>query len=103
MIYSIYEDSTAARCLGIIERNAAKFMRIGGGSLSGSNRKPASAAIPVSADAKARILELAGGGVLCVTAIARRVGVSQSAAFKIVERAGMRTPDGRRRQTVVLH
>lgn len=93
MIYSTNDETTAARCLGLIERNAAKFMRSGGGFGLSRGRAQAPA---ITMEQRNQMLALARDGKMCVTDIARQVGVSQSAAFRIVEQAGIKTPDGRR-------
>ena len=38
-VTTIYDDSTASRCLSLIERHAARMMKVGGGALSGLRAK----------------------------------------------------------------
>jgi DNA invertase Pin-like site-specific DNA recombinase len=76
-------ESTASRCLALIERHAARFMRIGGGSLSCSDtqvaRKPK---VDTPREKVTAIYALIAEGKLSTMQIARTVGVSYSVVHR---------------------
>jgi transposase-like protein len=88
------DDSTASRCLGLIERHAARMMRTGGGGIA---REAASQihTYRITADKKARALELSTTGLYSATEIAAMVGSTQSTISKFLRKAGASLRDGR--------
>jgi len=88
------DESTASNCLGLIERNAARMMRTGGGGIA---REAASQihAHQITAEKKERALELGATGLYSATEIAAMVGSTQSTVAKLLYRAGVKTKDGR--------
>ena len=95
MISHLYsDDSPAARMLDLIARHAPRLMRCGGGSLPREQMDHVTRA-RTSPELVACIVALGREGRLNVTQIAREVSSTQSVAFKILARHGLRAPDGR--------
>jgi len=80
--------------LDLIERCAPKLMRAGGGPLI-EEQSQGGPRIRHTPEQVARILELGREQKLTATQIAREVGSTQSATHKILEKHGIRAPDGR--------
>jgi transposase len=84
-------------CIGLIERHAARMMRVGGGSVCGEdyqiNRRRGKR---MTAKQKARVVDLAKTGQYYQTAIARVVGVTQSSVWHLLHRLGLKCPDARK-------
>lgn len=95
MIANLYTDeSPAARMLDMIARCAPRLMRCGGGALS-SEESHGGTRSRHTPEQIARIVALGREQRLNATQIAREVGSTQSATQKILEKHGIRAPDGR--------
>lgn len=95
MIANLYAEETAAsRMLDMIARCAPRLMRCGGGALQGEEQhgREHSKHTP---EQIARIVALGREQRLSATDIARECGSTQSATQKILEKHGIRAPDGR--------
>lgn len=90
-------ESSIQRCMRLIETHAPRFMKIGGGSISGQDgqimRKKPRKTTP---EERAQILEMARSGKYHQCAIARAVGVSQSSVWHILRRYNLTCPDARK-------
>lgn len=86
MISQLYDTTsdTAARCLSLIERHAAKMARVGGGALNRETRFSA----PVTIEQQREILALRRSG-LVYSEISARTGYSEPTISKFCRGAGM--------------
>lgn len=95
MIANLYTDeSPAARMLDMIARCAPRMMRCGGGALSREESHGGTRSRHTP-EQIARIVALGRERKLNATLIAKAVGSTQSATQKILEKHGIRAPDGR--------
>lgn len=95
MIANLYSgESAASRMLDMIARCAPRMLRCGGGALS-SEESHGGTRSRHTPEQVARILALGREQRLNATQIARVVGSTQSATSKILEKHGIRAPDGR--------
>jgi hypothetical protein len=87
-------DSTFANCLGLIERHANRFLRIGGGN--GAHKEQLHIRRKVSDAEKSRILELGRAGLLRPIDIASAVGCSDTTVWRLLKAAGIESLETRR-------
>lgn len=90
------ESSGVGALLEMVERGCARLMVAGGGALSQEQPATRGEVHRCAPAQKARGLEMARTGQFNCTQIARAIGSTQSAVFKMVAKAGIKTPDGRR-------
>lgn len=88
-------DTTANRCLGIIERNAARFLKAGGGALGKEcaprEHKGNAFTRTLTDDDKARMIELRRGGRR-QHEIAAELRWSQTTVGRVLRDAGFTIP-----------
>lgn len=82
------DESTASRCLSLIERNAAKFIRMGGGPTQGSGIKVMPDLTPKD---RAQIISACRGDVT-IRSVERQMGWSEATIRKVLREAGEQTP-----------
>jgi hypothetical protein len=87
------ESSTAARCVGLIERYAPHFMRSGGGALRVDCLRSGRRLTPHQ---RGMIMKLASRR-MSQAEIAKSVGCTAPAVCKLLRKAGVRRTDMRRR------
>lgn len=90
------DDSTASRCLGIIERHGARMMRTGGGPLPREDVPAPGYRDPVTESLRAQIEKLGESGECSVKDISRIVGRGTSTVASVLNRAGVKARDGRK-------
>jgi len=91
-------DTTAARCLRLIERHAPRLMRVGGGSIAGEGAyrgNPQGPKLISTLEQRQQVTQLIQQGSLTASEIAARVGVYNQLVHRMAKRAGVRLPDGR--------
>jgi hypothetical protein len=87
-------ETTAARCLSLVERHAARLMREGGGTLQ-QEQHHRSHAPRMSAEVRERALEMILGGKLGGTEIAAVLQVVPRQIFKLAAKHAVKLPDKR--------
>jgi hypothetical protein len=87
-ICTLQDESTASRCLSLIERHAAKLARMAGGHLP---KEYANMQHPLTRAGRARIVEL-GATAPTISAIATATGWSGATVRKVLRQAGIPTP-----------
>jgi len=88
------DNTTAGRCLSLIERHAARLMRAGGGTLQ-QEQHHRSHAPRMSAEIRERALEMILEGKLGGTEIAAVLQVLPRQIFKLAAKHAVRLPDKR--------
>lgn len=88
-------DETVSHCIGLIERYAARMMKIGGWHV-GSGDKQINRASPVRStpEQRAKIVAMAKAGVRR-SDIARECGCSMSTVYNLINRRGIACVDAR--------
>jgi len=95
MIANLFrEESDGSRILDLVARHCPRLMRCGGGALS-SEEAHGGTRSRHTPEQIARIVALGREQKLNATQIAKEVGSTQSATQKILEKHGVRAPDGR--------
>jgi hypothetical protein len=87
-------ESTAYNCLRLIERCAAKFLKMGGGGVAAEHPWRASGK-RCSAEKVEQIVAKARTGKYTSSQLGEMFGVRQSSVFKMAQRRGITMPDGR--------
>lgn len=87
-------ETTAARCLSLVERHAPRLMRAGGGTLQ-QEQHHRSHAPRMSAEVREKALEMILAGKLGGTEIASVLGVVSRQIFKLAAKHAVRLPDKR--------
>ena len=87
-------ETTAARCLSLVERHAARLMREGGGTLQ-QEQHHSSHAPRMSAEVRERALEMILAGKLGGTEIAAVLQVVPRQIFKLAAKHAVKLPDKR--------
>jgi hypothetical protein len=90
-------ETTAGRCLSLVERHAARLMREGGGTLQ-QEQHHRSHAPRMSAEIRNRALEMILEGKLGGTEIARILEVVPRQIFKLAEKHAVKLPDNRKKE-----
>ena len=88
------DNTTAARCLSLVERHAARLMREGGGNLQ-QEQHHRSHAPRMSAEVRERALEMILECKLGGTEIAAVLQVLPRQIFKLAAKHAVRLPDKR--------
>ena len=90
-------DTTAGRCLSLVERHAARLMREGGGTLS-REQMHRSHAPRMSAEIREKALEMILANKVGGTDIAKVLGVVPRQIFKLAAKHAVRLPDNRKKE-----
>ena len=85
---TLQDESSAARCLSLIERHATRMIKMGGGRLA---TEYPNMQHPLTDDGRAQIIALAATAET-VSEIAAGTGWSGATVRKVLNRAGLPTP-----------
>ena len=85
---TLQDESSAARCLSLIDRHAARMIKMGGGHLVTDHPNMQH---PLTSEGRAKIIALAATAET-VSAIAAGTGWSGATVRKVLIRAGLPTP-----------
>lgn len=91
------ENTTAGRCLSLVERHAARLMREGGGTLP-REQVHREHAPRMSAEIREKAIEMIIEGKLGGTEIATALGVLPRQIFKLAAKHAVRLPDNRKKE-----
>lgn len=91
------DNTTASRCLSLVERHAARLMREGGGTLP-REQVHRSHAPRMSAEIREKALEMILAGKLGGTDIAKVLGVVPRQIFKLAAKHAVKLPDNRKKE-----
>ena len=91
------DNTTASRCLSLVERHAARLMREGGGTLP-REQMHRSHAPRMSAEIRDRALEMILANKLEGTDIAKVLGVVPRQIFKLAAKHAVKLPDNRKKE-----